>query len=118
MSEENRPNLLYIHSDQHNPYVTGCYGDSLDDTPHLDALAARGVTLENTYCPSPICAFPHVIFPGHIRMRTRSGQFFYARFGYSHVCTRDGGRRVSAGFGGADARGRTRQLHGYADALW
>ena len=55
MSEENRPNLLYIHSDQHNPYVTGCYGDSLVDTPHLDALAARGVTLENTYCPSPIC---------------------------------------------------------------
>ena len=27
MSEENRPNLLYIHSDQHSPYVTGCYGD-------------------------------------------------------------------------------------------
>ena len=49
--EENRPNLLYIHSDQHNPYVTGCYGDSLVDTPHLDALAVQGVTLENTYCP-------------------------------------------------------------------
>ena len=24
-----RPNLLYIHSDQHNPAVTGCYGDPI-----------------------------------------------------------------------------------------
>ena len=49
------PNLLYIHSDQHNPYVTGCYGDPLVQTPHLDSLAAEGVVLENVYCPSPIC---------------------------------------------------------------
>ena len=50
-----RPNLLYIHSDQHNPAVTGCYGDSLVQTPHLDGLAARGVVFDNVYCPSPIC---------------------------------------------------------------
>lgn len=49
------PNLLYIHSDQHNPRVTGCYGDPLVETPHLDALAAQGVVLDNVYCPSPIC---------------------------------------------------------------
>jgi hypothetical protein len=39
------PNLLYIISDQHNPFVTGCYGDAVVSTPHLDALAAR--------CPPP-----------------------------------------------------------------
>ncbi|MCY4569195.1 MAG: sulfatase-like hydrolase/transferase, partial [Candidatus Poribacteria bacterium] len=49
------PNLLYIHSDQHDPYVTGCYGDSLVKTPNLDSLAAEGVVFENVYCPSPIC---------------------------------------------------------------
>ena len=49
------PNLLYIHSDQHSPFVAGCYGDDVAITPHLDALAARGVTLDNVYCPSPIC---------------------------------------------------------------
>ena len=53
MSE--RPNLLYIHSDQHSPFVAGCCGDPLVRTPHLDALAADGVLLENAYCPSPIC---------------------------------------------------------------
>ena len=50
-----RPNLLYIHSDQHNPFVTGCYGDPLVQTSHLDALASTGVVLDNVYCPSPIC---------------------------------------------------------------
>ena len=55
MSQSPRPNLLYIHSDQHSPYVAGCYGDSLVETPHLDALAERGVVFDNTYCPSPIC---------------------------------------------------------------
>ena len=55
MSQSPRPNLLYIHSDQHSPYVAGCYGDPLVETPHLDALAERGVVFDNTYCPSPIC---------------------------------------------------------------
>ncbi|HAA75443.1 TPA: sulfatase [Candidatus Latescibacteria bacterium] len=50
-----KPNLLYIHSDQHSPFVTGCYGCDSVDTPNLDALATRGAVLENVYCPSPIC---------------------------------------------------------------
>ena len=55
MSQSPRPNLLYIHSDQHSPYVAGCYGDPLVETPYLNALAERGVVFDNTYCPSPIC---------------------------------------------------------------
>ena len=50
-----RPNLLYIHSDQHNPAVIGCYGDPLVQTPNLDSLAAKGVLCTNVYCPSPVC---------------------------------------------------------------
>lgn len=45
----------YIISDQHSPFVTGCYGDPVVSTPNLDGLAARGVTLDNCYCVSPIC---------------------------------------------------------------
>ena len=55
MDELSRPNLLYIHSDQHSPHVTGCYGDDLVDTPNLDQLAANGVVFDNAYCSSPIC---------------------------------------------------------------
>ncbi len=53
MSE--RPNLLFIMSDQHAPRVTGCYGDKVVRTPTFDALAARGVTFDNAYTPSPLC---------------------------------------------------------------
>jgi choline-sulfatase len=52
---DKRPNLLYIHSDQHNPFVMGCAGDPLVATPNLDGLAARGVRCSNVYCPSPVC---------------------------------------------------------------
>ena len=50
-----RPNLLYLHSDQHAPSVLGCYGDPLGVTPNLDALAQRGVVMDAAYCPCPIC---------------------------------------------------------------
>lgn len=50
-----RPNLLLIMSDQHAQRITGCYGDGVVGTPHIDALAADGVVFDNAYCPSPVC---------------------------------------------------------------
>ncbi len=48
-------NFLFILSDQHRRDVTGCYGNPLVQTPHLDALAARGTTFTSAYTPCPIC---------------------------------------------------------------
>lgn len=50
-----KPNILFLMSDQHTQKITGCFGDEVVDTPHLDRLAARGVCFDNAYCPSPIC---------------------------------------------------------------
>lgn len=50
-----QPDILFLFSDQHARSVSGAYGDPLGATPNLDALAARGVTFDNAYCPSPIC---------------------------------------------------------------
>lgn len=50
-----KPNLLFIFSDQHTQKVMGCYGDPIVETPNLDRLAARGVTFDNAYTPSPLC---------------------------------------------------------------
>ena len=49
------PNLLFLFSDQHAQRVAGFSGDGIVETPHLDALAAAGVTFRNCYTPSPIC---------------------------------------------------------------
>ena len=50
-----RPNILVIMSDEHNASVTGCYGNSIIQTPNLDRLAAGGTTFESCYCNSPLC---------------------------------------------------------------
>lgn len=48
-------NLLYILSDQHCSSVMGAAGDAAAETPSLDRLAARGTTVTEAYCPSPLC---------------------------------------------------------------
>jgi choline-sulfatase len=114
-----RPNLLYIHSDQHNPYVTGCYGDPLVQTPHLDNLTAQGVVFENVYCPSPICV------PS--RMSMLSGRYPHENEVWTNSHTLDSGIPTFAhAMGGAGYHpvliGRMHalgpdQLHGYAERL-
>ena len=119
MSQASRPNLLYIHSDQHSPYVAGCYGDPLVETPHLDALAARGVAFDNTYCPSPICV------PS--RMSMLSGRYPCDNQVWTNTHILDSGIPTlahSMGAGGYRPAlvGRMHsvgpdQLHGYAERL-
>lgn len=48
-------NTLIIFCDQHNPFVSGCYGNTIVHTPNIDALAQRGTLFENAYTPNPIC---------------------------------------------------------------
>ena len=49
------PNILLIMSDEHAPTYSGPYGHPLVQTPHMDRLAAEGVTFDNAYCNSPLC---------------------------------------------------------------
>ncbi len=51
-----KPNILVIMADQLTPHFTGAYGHKVAKTPHLDALAARGVRFDAAYCNSPLCA--------------------------------------------------------------
>lgn len=48
-------NLLILLSDEHQARALGCAGHPFVQTPHLDALAARGTRFTNAYTPSPIC---------------------------------------------------------------
>lgn len=52
---DNRPNLLVILTDQHNPRFSGPYGHSLVRTPHMDRLAEEGVTFDSCYTNCPLC---------------------------------------------------------------
>ena len=49
------PNILFISIDDLNDWL-GCYaGHPQVKTPHIDALANRGVTFNNAHCQAPIC---------------------------------------------------------------
>ena len=61
-SSMNRPNILFILSDQHSKFHLGCYGDPLVRTPHLDRLASEGMRFANAYTPSPLCAPARMAF--------------------------------------------------------
>src|SRR4051812_17028047 len=52
--KEEPHNILFIF-DEDNPAIAGCYGNKTVRTPHIDSLAAGGVTFENHYCNSPLC---------------------------------------------------------------
>jgi len=51
-----QPNIVLIMADQLAPHFTGTYGHPIVKTPHMDALAARGMRFDAAYCNSPLCA--------------------------------------------------------------
>lgn len=61
-------NVIVIMSDEHDPRHTGCYGSPWIQTPHIDALAARGVRFAQAYTPSPICVPARAAFATGMRV--------------------------------------------------
>jgi arylsulfatase A-like enzyme len=49
-----QPNVLFIAYDDLKPML-GAYGNSQDQSPNLDRLAARGVVFLNAACQFPVC---------------------------------------------------------------
>jgi choline-sulfatase len=51
-----RPNILFIMTDQMIPMLTGAYGHPVVKTPNLDCLVEEGVRFDAAYTSCPICA--------------------------------------------------------------
>jgi N-sulfoglucosamine sulfohydrolase len=54
-NKPNRPNIVWIFVEDMNGWY-GCYGDKTVPTPHIDALAARGVRFDRAYMPAGVCS--------------------------------------------------------------
>lgn len=50
-----RPNILFIMTDDHAAHAIGAYGSKINQTPHLDRLAAQGLRLNRCYAVNSIC---------------------------------------------------------------
>lgn len=51
-----KPNILFIMSDDHAERAISCYNDELIKTPHIDRLASEGVRFTNSFVTNSICA--------------------------------------------------------------
>jgi arylsulfatase A-like enzyme len=51
-----RPNIIYIMSDDHAAHALSCYGSKINKTPNLDRLANEGMLFRNCFCTNSICA--------------------------------------------------------------
>ncbi len=51
-----KPNIIFILADDLGYGDLGCYGQQHIETPHLDALAANGMSFTQHYSGSPVCA--------------------------------------------------------------
>ena len=52
---EERPNILFIFTDDHASHAMSCYGSKINKTPNLDRIANDGMVFRNTFCTNSIC---------------------------------------------------------------
>ncbi|MFM7205890.1 MAG: sulfatase [Planctomycetaceae bacterium] len=50
-----RPNVLFIFTDDHARHALSCYGSQVNRTPHLDRLASGGGRFLNAFVTNSIC---------------------------------------------------------------
>jgi arylsulfatase A-like enzyme len=51
-----KPNILFILTDNQGPWTLGCYGNPDFLTPNIDHLAMEGVRFENAFSNNPVCS--------------------------------------------------------------
>ena len=52
---KDRPNILFMFTDQQSASMMGCSGNPYVQTPAMDSLADSGIRFERTYCTNPVC---------------------------------------------------------------
>jgi arylsulfatase A-like enzyme len=63
-NSENRPNIIYIFTDQQHANMMSCAGNSWLKTPAMDYLAENGIRFTRAYTTNPVCV------PARVSMMT------------------------------------------------
>ncbi len=113
------PNIIVIMADQLAPHFCGTYDHPLVQTPHLDALAERGMRFDSAYCNAPLCAPSRFSFMSgqlisHIAGYDNASEFKASIPTFAHALRQLGYRTCLSGkmhFVGPD------QMHGFEERL-
>ncbi|MCH2208528.1 MAG: sulfatase [Lentisphaerales bacterium] len=52
---DNRPNIVFIFTDDHAVQSIGAYGSKINKTPNIDRIADEGAVFLNSFCANSIC---------------------------------------------------------------
>ncbi|MGF1925212.1 MAG: sulfatase-like hydrolase/transferase, partial [Bacteroidia bacterium] len=78
--EIKKPNIVFIMADDLGYGELGCYGNTFNETPHLDQLAKDGVRFTQAYAAAAICSPTRVsILTGKYPARTGITDFLPAK---------------------------------------
>ena len=92
-----KPNIIFIFSDQQRWDTVGCYGQELDITPNLDQMAAEGVKFENAFTCQPVC--------GPARAVLQTGKYATETGNYrNHIALPQDAKTIAHWFTEADYR--------------
>lgn len=114
-----RPNIVVIMADQLAPQFIGAYGHKTIKSPHINALAARGMRFDAAYTNSPLCAPARFAFMSgqlvsRIAAYDNGSEFQASTPTFAHYLTALGYRTALSGkmhFIGPD------QKHGFRDRI-
>lgn len=55
-AQSEKPNIVWIVSEDNNADMIGCYGNSYATTPNIDRFSKEGVLYRNAFSTAPVCA--------------------------------------------------------------
>ena len=73
--ERERPNILFLLTDNQHWTSMGAAGNDIISTPHMDDLAARGGLFENSFVTTPICGASRASFLTGLYRRSHQFDF-------------------------------------------
>ncbi len=73
--ERERPNILFLLTDNQHWTSMGAAGNDIISTPYMDDLAARGVLFENSFVTTPICGASRASFLTGLYRRSHQFDF-------------------------------------------
>jgi N-acetylglucosamine-6-sulfatase len=53
--QQQRPNIVFIFTDDHAVQAIGAYGSRINQTPNIDRIAREGAVFLNSFCANSIC---------------------------------------------------------------
>lgn len=79
-SAADRPNILFIFTDDHASHSMSCYGSKINATPNLDRIANDGMLFTNCFCTNSICGPSRAVIQtgkhSHLNGFVRNGNKF------------------------------------------